>query len=340
MAKRTIAGLFFVLILVAMISAVNAELLTSASINITAFPNVFGAGILADANPKAESTRFNVTAFVTPGEILTSLERNVTIGFTLFPPVIVEHPIPEAPAAASTTGGQSGAAAGSGGAGGLGLIGIQTAAVSTIAASAPSSVAFAPNPSQISNLEFVLAEPASNVQVIVAEVKELGVPPVTNSIPGTDTVYKHIQIELRNVRPAAVKDAKVHFSVDQSWLSGKGIAKESVTLYRYENGWKALSTSFERDDGKVSRYVAKSPGFSTFAIVGKKASATAASVPVIEKEGPAQQEVQKGTQQEVKSAPAFPQYTIGWQAAAAASVIFVIIGIVLMQTIRHKKRRR
>lgn len=341
MAKRTIAGLFFVFILVTMISAAGAELLTSATYNITVFPNVFGAGILADANPQAESTRLNVTAFVTPGGILTSLERNVTIGFTLFPPVIVEHPIPQA-AVTTTTAGQSGAAAGSGGTGGLGLTGVQTAAVSAIAAGTPSSVAFAPNPSQVSNLEFALSEPASNVKVLVAEVKELSVPSAANSIPSTDSVYKHIQIEVRNVRPAAVKDAKIHFSVEKSWLGEKSISKESVTLYRYENGWKALQTSFDRDDGAVSRYVAKSPGFSTFAIVGKKGTGQqAASAPATEtKDEAAAREAQPATQQESKSVPSFPKFSVGWQSAAAASVIFVIIGIVLLQVVKPRRKRR
>ncbi len=340
MVSRAIKTVFLLLFLAAAVSHASAEFLTSARYNITAFPNVFGAGILADANPRAEATRLNVTAFVTPGGILTSSERNVTIGFTLFPPVIVEHPIPQA-AVTTTTAGQSGAAAGSGGVGGLGLTGIQTAAVSTVAASTPSAVSFAPNPSQISNLEFTLAEPATNVKVLVAEVKELGVPSVAGSIPSTDSVYKHVQIELRNVRPAAVKDAKIHFSVEKSWLGEKSIAKESVTLYRYENGWQALQTSFERDDGTVSRYVAKSPGFSTFAIVGKK-SAVAAAPKQTQQETKEQAlpEVQQPQTEEIKSAPSFPKFSAGWQSAAAASVIFVIIGIVLMQVLGKKRRRR
>ncbi len=330
MEKKILIGLFFALILAATISTVNAELLTSPSINVTVFPNAFGGGMLAGM--RGASAMFNATVIMTPGGILSSSERNVTVGFVLFPPITVEHPIPQA-AVAAVAGGAAGASSGGGGAG---VSGTQASTLSTVATNVPSSVAFTANPSQVSNVEFTLSEPAINVKIIVAEVTALSVPPVTNSVPSTDKVYKNIQIELRNVRSVAIKEAKIQFSVDKSWLAENNIAKDTVTLYRYENGWHALATKSVSEETGVVRYVATTPGFSTFAIVGKP---SAQAIAVDEKTQEAVQQLIADTGQP-KSLSAFPAVPIGLQTAAAVSIVLVIVGIVLMQVIRPKKRRR
>jgi hypothetical protein len=70
-----------------------------------------------------------------------------------------------------------------------------------------------------------------------------------------------------------IAGASITFKVEKSWLEQNGIAMDDVVLSHYTgNAWDQLETSVSSDDGEYVYYVAKTPGFSTFAITTRSDS--------------------------------------------------------------------
>jgi len=94
--------------------------------------------------------------------------------------------------------------------------------------------------------------------------------------PGT--VYQYI--DLIPARYGTIAGAEILFSVPQEWLSGHGIAPDTIVLYRRTGtGWVDLPTRvLATKDGTVC-FSAASYGFSLFAIAGVTGSPAAAPVP-------------------------------------------------------------
>ena len=90
----------------------------------------------------------------------------------------------------------------------------------------------------------------------------------------SDEIYKSLNIWVGNSGFATsknIENAVVCFKVEKSWIQDKKIDKSSIILNRYsDKKWDELPTSLSSEDGKYLYLTAQTPGFSSFAITGKK----------------------------------------------------------------------
>ncbi len=68
-----------------------------------------------------------------------------------------------------------------------------------------------------------------------------------------------------------IKDARVKFKVNNSWIEQMGITTEDIKLQRYNGtAWEVLPTTLESNTTSYSVFEARTPGFSPFAITAAK----------------------------------------------------------------------
>ena len=71
-----------------------------------------------------------------------------------------------------------------------------------------------------------------------------------------------------------IKDARVKFKVNNSWMQEMGITTDDIKLQRYNGtAWEVLPTILENNTTSYSIFEARTPGFSPFAITAVKALA-------------------------------------------------------------------
>jgi PGF-pre-PGF domain-containing protein len=96
---------------------------------------------------------------------------------------------------------------------------------------------------------------------------------LVSGLPADET-YKHLSIWVGNGGFATSKNiekAVICFKVEKSWIKDKKIDISSITLNRYsEKKWNQLPTSLLSEDDKYLYFTAQTPGFSPFAIAGKR----------------------------------------------------------------------
>ena len=89
------------------------------------------------------------------------------------------------------------------------------------------------------------------------------------------TIYKYVDINLTTnnsyIDIISIKNTKIKFKVEKSWIENESINQTNITLWRYHNNtWTALNTTYKNTDNEYVYYTAETPGFSTFAVVGSK----------------------------------------------------------------------
>jgi PGF-pre-PGF domain-containing protein len=86
-------------------------------------------------------------------------------------------------------------------------------------------------------------------------------------------IYKSVNIWVGNDGFATsknIENAVICFKVDKAWIQDEGIDQSSVILNLYSDGkWNSLPTSPSGEDEKYLYFIAKTPGFGSFAITGK-----------------------------------------------------------------------
>jgi len=186
-----------------------------------------------------------------------------------------------------TTGGSAGG--GGGGGGGTGGAGASTATSSYImnkvvsensaealvylSANNPITIEFTPNIG-ITKITITSKSTLSNVKI---RVKALEKNPVNKAPSGR--VYRYVIIEKENIRNEDMKDVKLKFSVEKSWIEQNGIDPDLVALFRWENDkWQELSTIKIDEDDEYYYYESTLPGFSYFAIAEKSVKGTVTTV--------------------------------------------------------------
>ncbi|WP_367344059.1 PGF-pre-PGF domain-containing protein [Methanomethylovorans sp.] len=85
-----------------------------------------------------------------------------------------------------------------------------------------------------------------------------------------DLVYKHINIWVGKAgfaTEANIKDPKIKFKVDTSWIENMGVSPGDVRLQRYDGrSWKMLPTTLLSSSADYTIFEAETTGFSSFAI--------------------------------------------------------------------------
>jgi PGF-pre-PGF domain-containing protein len=119
----------------------------------------------------------------------------------------------------------------------------------------------------------------SNLEDVKATVNKLEQTPEGTPEPPIEDgqVYKILDMKIT----AGVEDDEIYvseetydkvtirFKVEKAWLKENKIDKDSIQLLRYHEGeWQILATSYIWSTSDYLIYDAKTPGFSTFAVVG------------------------------------------------------------------------
>ncbi len=111
-----------------------------------------------------------------------------------------------------------------------------------------------------------------NAQIAGASVTIARMDSALASIPPMiEPVYQYLNITKNNFNNSQIKNATIDFKVEKRWINENNIT--SVSLARYESGWKKLKTEMINQTVLQNIYRAYTDGFSYFAIVGEKAQA-------------------------------------------------------------------
>lgn len=132
---------------------------------------------------------------------------------------------------------------------------------------------FARNATPVTAVEFDAKKNAGKVTVIVEILKNRSV--LVSGLPEGE-VYRHFNIWAGSSGFAFqgnIQDPTVDFRVEKNWLSENGIGSTSVSLYRYsDSNWTELSSKITGEDESFFYFEAKTSGFASFVVTGKKQS--------------------------------------------------------------------
>ncbi len=78
-------------------------------------------------------------------------------------------------------------------------------------------------------------------------------------------IYKYIKIDTENIE-GKLNSVVIYFSVSKEWMSENSVS--TISLWRYENGWRKLDTEMVGETSDRVNYKATFGGFSYFAIAG------------------------------------------------------------------------
>lgn len=96
---------------------------------------------------------------------------------------------------------------------------------------------------------------------------------LVNSTP-EGSIYKYVNIWVGKsgfATAANIKDAKVRFKVNDSWLQDMALSPEDVKLQRHNGtGWEILPTTIQNNTSGYVIFESRTPGFSPFAITAEK----------------------------------------------------------------------
>jgi PGF-pre-PGF domain-containing protein len=127
----------------------------------------------------------------------------------------------------------------------------------------------------IEEIKISTKKEVENVAIDVAKLEKM----LVDAKPLSKPVYAYYEIEV-TAEANSLGECEITFKVSKKWLDENGIDKNSVRLERYTNGvWITLETTIVREDSEYVYYVAKTPGFSYFAITGEKKTETTITTP-------------------------------------------------------------
>lgn len=129
-----------------------------------------------------------------------------------------------------------------------------------------------PDDVKIEKIEIEVTNPVNNVEVTITRTFSQPTDVAISASSATDEkVYTYLKIEKTNIDDSDVKNVKIRFKVEKSWLTNNNIDASTVALKRYENGvWGTLTTNKVSEDGTYVYYEAISAKLSVFAIIAKQ----------------------------------------------------------------------
>lgn len=171
-------------------------------------------------------------------------------------------------------GSDDGGGGGNGGGGGGGGGGSASASISVsqiftvITADIPvTMIISSPNARGIVNkISFISSETIENVKISFSKLLSM---PHFGIISPTREYYSSFQIEAPKLA-GKLKEAKIYFEVNKSWLTDKKLPAENVILERFSVFWWDLDTKKIREDDTKVYYEARTTRFSDFRISALK----------------------------------------------------------------------
>ena len=123
------------------------------------------------------------------------------------------------------------------------------------------------NLTHVSKIRVSSASTAQDTEVVVRRSRKDEVP----TGPPSVLVLRNLDITLKGIKNSGQASGEIEFEVKRSWLQEQDIDASTVSLYRLHDEWEKLPTeqvgqSVGAEDQLYERYLAKTPGFSVFAI--------------------------------------------------------------------------
>jgi clumping factor A len=117
-------------------------------------------------------------------------------------------------------------------------------------------------------ITYIKFDPKKTFRQTTAVVEELKNTSALVSTPAPGKIYKNVNIWVGEGAglPTALKDGSVGFRVEKAWIKEQNISDSLITLQRYDNGWKSISTKKVGEDENYVYFEAETPGYSCFAI--------------------------------------------------------------------------
>lgn len=113
-----------------------------------------------------------------------------------------------------------------------------------------------------------------NEGLVVAKVQVLSGRPEGVSVP-PGRQYQLMSIDVGSEGTVSSHNAdniRISFKVSWDWIRENNIDPATIRLARYHDGeWQELPTGKVSDDGQFIHFVAETPGFSVFSVVGDEA---------------------------------------------------------------------
>jgi PGF-pre-PGF domain-containing protein len=100
--------------------------------------------------------------------------------------------------------------------------------------------------------------------------------PAEVSVAKSGKVYRYMRIETKNLNEN-IDNAKIEFSVNESWMLQNGLNRANIGLFRYNEqnrNWEELQTQYKSSSGGMEIFEATTTGFSYFAIGEKVVAAS------------------------------------------------------------------
>jgi len=117
----------------------------------------------------------------------------------------------------------------------------------------------------IREISFEASAEASNVTFILTRLEPEN---IRDNLEGN--VYQYIDMKYEGLESQNIESVTIEFKVDKDWMND--IDLSSIALYRYNDKWEKLATSWLREDQKYLFYKAESPGLSVFAVASDEDS--------------------------------------------------------------------
>ncbi len=196
--------------------------------------------------------------------------------------------------------------------------------ISSIEAGKPESVTF--DGLNVHKISIEVDKNVSDVNVMIEKVEKPE--EITDAL---GIVYAYYNITATNLTDVNVT-ATIEFKVNKSWMTNENVDEATIKLYRYDEGWKVLSTSKINEDDAYVYFSADTHVFSIFAISGEeKVGVAATPSPTL---APGITPSATSTQTPAPAIPPAQVPVISWSiilVAISISVIIVIIGYLLMK---------
>ena len=146
------------------------------------------------------------------------------------------------------------------------------------------------NKAFIEDLKLRVKKAVEDVVIDVKELRELLKD--VKKPQGKVCVYIEINVSIES---DALEEGEIKFNVSKEWLMENNLDKHSIKLKKYVDGeWITLDTEIVGEDDRHVYYVARTPGFSIYAIVGEETAKPATTqTPTSEALGSAETETIK-----------------------------------------------
>gem|GEM_PF-4896476 len=124
----------------------------------------------------------------------------------------------------------------------------------------------------ITSVGFVLRESTGNFTILIQNItRPTSITPLEKQY-GLETPYQYVSVIVIGIDPEKpFRTINVEFRVSKKWMEDNGIDPATVTLYRYDNGWRPLVTVGSGENTDYRNYhVGDARAFSYYVISAKK----------------------------------------------------------------------